>query len=138
LASITARAAAGDRVAVNSTPATSASTIKLHHNREFDGVVVDAVAVPVGDGPVRPQRGPAPPHGVQHRVRADDVEVRVLWPAKLANGRSSAVADDRTATGASAPNCRYRARISSAMSAGISTPSNTPAPGRAVHRPPPA
>ncbi len=25
------------------------------------------------------------------------------WPAKLANGRSSAVADERTATGASVP-----------------------------------
>ena len=45
------------------------------------------------------------------------------WPAKLANGRSSAVADERTATGTSAPSRAYSAATASAMAGGMGTAS---------------
>ncbi len=46
-------------------------------------------------------------------------------PAKLANGRSSAVADDRTATGVATPNRSYPATTASRTSPGISAASNS-------------
>ena len=41
------------------------------------------------------------------------------WPAKLANGRSSAVAEDRTATGSSSPIVRYASVTAAATAVGI-------------------
>ena len=64
--------------AVNMTPADAASTsswtttARLHLGR------VDALTSPVGHRPRRPQRGPAPAYGLQHRVGAADVQVGVL------------------------------------------------------------
>ena len=59
----------------------------LDHDREADGAVVDAVRVPVDDGPLRPERRPAAAHGVDHRVPAHDVEVGVLLAGEAGGGK---------------------------------------------------
>jgi len=45
-------------------------------------------------------------YGIEDGVLPDDAEIGVLLPAKLAKGRSSAVAEDRTATDALSPSSR--------------------------------
>ncbi len=50
----------------------------LHDDRQRDVVVADPGPRPVADRARCPQRAPAPDDRVEHRVRSDDVEVRVL------------------------------------------------------------
>src|SRR5215213_8758300 len=50
----------------------------LHDDGEAHAVWVDPVRSPVADGAVRPQRGPAAPHRVEHGLDADHVQIRVL------------------------------------------------------------
>ncbi len=72
----------------------------LHHHRQAHPPGVDPVRRAVGHGPLRPQRGPAATHGVLYGVRPHHIEEVSCCPAKLAKGRSSAVAEERTASGA--------------------------------------
>ena len=71
----------------------------LHADRQRDRVVIELVVHAVGDRAVVEQRGV---HFV-HAGRAGAASPRTLrkvscWPAKEASGRSSAVAEERTAT----------------------------------------
>ena len=69
---------AGDRVGGKH----HARRLRRHHALDHDGelhyLLVDPLALAIGDGAVRPERGPAAPHSVQQRLRADDVEEGIL------------------------------------------------------------
>ena len=87
-------------LAVNSTPAATGSTIRCTTTPIRDRVVGDAGGLAVGD------RALGSTATSQHRRTASISASAPLtfstvscWPAKLACGRSSAVALDRTATG---------------------------------------
>ena len=60
--------------------------VRRHHvlNDDGDGNLprVDPLALPVGDGAVRPQRGPTIHHGPDDRLLADDIQECVLLPGK--------------------------------------------------------
>ncbi len=60
---------------------------QLHDHRQGDLGVVDALRGAVADGPLGPQRGPAASGGVQHRVGADHVEIRVLLTREAGPGQ---------------------------------------------------
>ena len=50
----------------------------LDHDGELHRLLVEPLALAVGDGALAPERGPAAPHGVQQRLRTDDVKEGVL------------------------------------------------------------
>jgi len=59
----------------------------LHDDGEAHTVRVDPVRSPVADGTIRPQRGPATPHRVEHGLDTDDVKVRILLARKARLGQ---------------------------------------------------
>ncbi len=65
--------------------------------------MLEAVVDAVGDGTVVVQRGEHFLDLVHDIVGTGDVEEGSCWPAKEASGRSSAVAEERTATATSPP-----------------------------------
>ncbi len=76
----------------------------LHAGGQRDGVVIEALMHAIGDGAIVEQRGE---HFV-HRTCSTSSSPRTLrkvscWPANEASGRSSAVAEERTATAMSRP-----------------------------------
>jgi hypothetical protein len=58
----------------------------LDHHGQSHAAVVDAVGGSIGHGTVGPQRCPAAPHGVQHGVGADDIQVGVLLAGEAREG----------------------------------------------------
>src|SRR5215204_7109710 len=59
----------------------------LHGDGEAHAVWVDPVRSSVADGAVRPQRGPAAPHRVEHGLDADYVQIRVLLACEARLGQ---------------------------------------------------
>ncbi len=59
----------------------------LDHHREPHLGVVDPEVGAVGDGAVRPQRGPAAAHGVEERLAPHDVQVGVLLAGEAGRGQ---------------------------------------------------
>ena len=59
----------------------------LDHHREPHLGVVDPEVGAVGDGAVRPQRGPAAAHGVEERLAPHDVQVGVLLAGETGRGQ---------------------------------------------------
>ena len=54
----------------------------LHHHRQPQTGLQNAVALPVTDGAPRPQAAPAVQHCLQQRLFADHIQVSVLLPGK--------------------------------------------------------
>lgn len=78
---------AGDRVSGEHDARRVGEDHLLDHHRQPHGAVLEAVPDPVGHRPVGEQRRPAPPHAVDHRGGAADVEVGVLLPGEGAGGQ---------------------------------------------------
>jgi hypothetical protein len=60
--------------------------------------VVEPLGLTVADGPVGKERSIAAAAGIKEVVFPDMFRYDSSWPAKLASGKSSAVALERTAT----------------------------------------
>ena len=80
----------------------------LHADRQRDRVVIEVAVHAIGDGAIVEQRGIHLVHGLDSRCSSPRTLRNVsCWPAKEASGRSSAVAEERTATAnSSAPLAR--------------------------------
>ncbi len=68
----------GDRVRREEDPGRLREDHPLHDDGHVDLALVEAVAQPVGHGPLGEQRGPAPADVLEDRGRPHDVQVRVL------------------------------------------------------------
>ncbi len=68
----------GDRVGREEDPGRLREHHLLHDHGHLNLPVVEAVSQPVGDRPLREERGPAPADVIEDRRWADDVQVRVL------------------------------------------------------------
>lgn len=89
---------AGNGIAGEQHPGRVCGHHLLHHHRQRQALVRHIVLAAIVHGAVGPQRCPAPPYSVQYRLDPDHAEVGILLPGKLASAKSSAVAEDRTAT----------------------------------------
>jgi hypothetical protein len=97
--------------------------------------VVEPVVSAVRDGAVVVQRREHRTDRGEHVVDACDVEEGLLLPGEGASGRSSAVAEERTANeapGCSAVRRSYAVRIDDSSAAGTAAP--RPTPGSACRR----
>ena len=110
---------------MNITPARVDWNLALHDDRDVHLAVTEAALAPVVDRSRAEQRAPAALDGVDHRLARRGCSGTLSFiPANEAEAVSSAVADERTATGSSessAPTSwSYASEIAAASQSGIS------------------